>query len=1001
MPRWLLTLCIIVLFGGAARLYTWALTPVIARQAPPRPLTMRTAGAPPTPHAASSAAREHLGHADWAAEAPIVWQRGEQAYLFADDYEVVDDTERNKVRFAPFALIWRDERHPEQTPYVMSAAAARLTFQNRFELSGADPGRIVGAALEGEVYVRGPNGLVLDGASFNFSEQTRTLYSDEPLRFAYGPTADSPSRASGSARGFSLLLVPGVGELLGDGLPQIADFERLTLRSDVRCEMQYEQDGRPTPVLISCDGAFEFDRTDRIASFDRNVIVVHREGRDDAASTKNVLRCPRLELRFDEDPQAGRALADGDGPGGVVPASAENASVWSQKMRSLASLKFHYLVATAPSPRRGEPQERVNFTSQGFGVTANAQTLQFDAFQRLLALTDPEAGVVDYGPTRLLAKRLMLGLDERQQLAWALGEGRGRIEHSDAATGELVLTADWRRRMEYRPDPEPASQEAADDRVIDLNGDVQVVLGELGALTTQRLRLWVPVAAVSRLASTSEPTTAPEGLPVRRIRADGGVLFDGPAAAGKAATLDVSLTAGRPPVIATAEDNSPRDEGSRGDRDKLSVPWVLQAGRITAEVIVDPETMDAGPRSVIAEDNLRIERAASEKKGAAGDALLMTGQRLTLTNLGGEQQVATLWGGRKAGSERAHFHSGELHLEGPEIQVDRAATRVQVIGRSLLQLPARADLLGRQMDAALRVDITSLDGLTFDGRRATFTRDVVVKLDQSRLHCQELIAVMDRPVSFRDESAAAPPEIQTLECRERVTINMHEFNKSQLVRHLEANVGRCLIDLKSGEFTADGEGRVDEWRKGGMQLSLTPQPTASANRPAESRELPWTYAHLQFKGNVKGNIHQQYAEISERVTAIYAPVEKANVPFERQDLSRTSASSERAACMQCDVLKILLTDSQQADRPFLVSLEAEGRSVLEGRSVHANAHQMSYEQAKDLLTLRGRGTEKASVYFEPESGARERYSASGGTIEVKPASRSVKVVGAGSFNGAH
>jgi hypothetical protein len=90
-----------------------------------------------------------------------------------------------------------------------------------------------------------------------------------------------------------------------------------------------------------------------------------------------------------------------------------------------------------------------------------------------------------------------------------------------------------------------------------------------------------------------------------------------------------------------------------------------------------------------------------------------------------------------------------------------------------------------------------------------------------------------------------------------------------------------------------------------------------------------------------------------------------------------------------------------ATRKLFATLEAEGRASLEGHAVHANAHQMSYEEGKGLLTLRGRGNEKASVYFEAEtSTGADRFQQSGRTIECIPSSRSVKIDGAGTFSGS-
>ena len=55
-----------------------------------------------------------------------------------------------------------------------------------------------------------------------------------------------------------------------------------------------------TPVRVTSEGSFEFNREKRKASFDQDVVVVQRTSREDEAPQHNTLNCERLELLFDE-----------------------------------------------------------------------------------------------------------------------------------------------------------------------------------------------------------------------------------------------------------------------------------------------------------------------------------------------------------------------------------------------------------------------------------------------------------------------------------------------------------------------------------------------------------------------------------------------------------------------------------------------------------------------------------------------------------------------------
>jgi hypothetical protein len=382
-----------------------------------------------------------------------------------------------------------------------------------------------------------------------------------------------------------------------------------------------------------------------------------------------------------------------------------------------------------------------------------------------------------------------------------------------------------------------------------------------------------------------------------------------------------------------------------------------------------------------------------------------------MTNAGGHQQVITLLGFPSQGgrtAEPAHVRSGQTHVEGLQIDVDRASSRVNVRGRSLLQWPVDADFFGRDLAQQLLMNIECSDGMTFDGERAQFLTQVRVSLEESRMYCEELTATLDRALDFTNPERDTKPKIREIECRDLVRIHVHEFEETQLVRYLDATLGRFRVDMESGEFTGQGPGELDQWQKGGNNFDFAPRPAAMANRGAESAELPWSYLHLDFTGDATGNLRQKFGVVSQRVKAIYAPVEKVKTPFLQRDLSLTTPSAQRAACLKCDVLKVQMTEvgasnaalKEEPSRLF-ATLQAEGKASLEGHSVHANAHEMSYEEGKGLLTLRGRGNEKASVYFEREnSTGSDRFAQSGRTIECIPASYSVRIDGAGTFSGA-
>lgn len=1001
MSRGMLTVVTVLAFAGAYRIYVRVTAPLTRTQIQAIPFAPREDTAPPPSLAAQTAARQYLPNAEWAADPKFTWQRGEQAFIYAQTFEPINDEQRNKVMFTPFALIWKNPNRPDEEPYVISAEKARVTFQRRFtELAGSDPGRIVGASLENAVSVRGPNGLALDGSNFVFSEETRQLYSDDPLAFHFGPTRTSRSEINGRGLGIAILLTPGSADLLGDDLPRIADFENLSLRKDVRLDVKLEQRGRLTPVTITSDDSLQFDRPNRWATFDGNVVVRQIEESDRGTSSANQLNCERLKLIFDETTEPAK-------PGGRV-AKRDDRSVWEEKARSLESLTFHYLQATSPQTEPNQPLQRVTFRSDAKRLSASTAELQFDAFKRELLVTDPDAAVIDYDLSRLLTQKLLIGLGEQDSIDWAASDGPGRIERREENEDAISLTAQWDSQMQFRLDSDSADIEAPSERVIELKGNVDVRMRRGGSLSGQRLRLWLPNDALEQL-ERGNAERAGDVLPVSRILAEDRVRFASEEAEGKLQRLDVTLRPGVPP----AEVTTPGKSGKTRETPRGAAPrWNILADHASAVVIVDPITLANGAESVAAEGNVRASRAGiANREGPADGPVSLTGHRLAMTSKGGHNQIVTLLGVPSEGgrtAEPAHVRAGEAHVEGQQIDVDRSSSRVRVHGISLLQWPVEADLFGRELAERLLMNIECGDGMTFDGERAKFQTKVRVSLDQSRMYCEELTATLEHKLDFMNPGRDVKPKIRDIECRDLVRIHVHEFEETQLVRYLDAELGRFKVDMETGEFTGQGPGKLDQWQKGGNHFEFAPRPAAMANRGAESTELPWSYLHLNFAGDATGNLRQQFGVVSQRVKAIYAPVEKVKTPFLQRDLSLTTPSAERAACLRCDVLKVQMMEVKtpkegpgDAATRLSATMQAEGKATLEGHSVHANAHEMSYEESKGLLTLRGRGNEKASVYFERENETgSDRFAQSGRTIECIPASFSVRIDGAGTFSGA-
>ena len=241
MKRLTLTLLTTLALFGVYRVYAVVLGPMTKMKVMPvAPPPARIEGSGHVSLAARDAARQFLAEQPWAQEAKFTWEHLDQKFIYFNEVGPVEGKgqveNRNQYRFRPFAMIVRNASHPDEPPTVLAADEARVTFSKKIEQFGAgDSGdnRIIGAELDTGVLLTGPNGLLLRGRNFVFSEATRSLYSDEPLQFGFGPTPKSQSRFLCEAEGIAITLEAGNNDLLGKDLPRIVDFEHLTLRRNV------------------------------------------------------------------------------------------------------------------------------------------------------------------------------------------------------------------------------------------------------------------------------------------------------------------------------------------------------------------------------------------------------------------------------------------------------------------------------------------------------------------------------------------------------------------------------------------------------------------------------------------------------------------------------------------------------------------------------------------------------------------------------------------------
>jgi hypothetical protein len=147
-----------------------------------------------------------------------------------------------------------------------------------------------------------------------------------------------------------------------------------------------------------------------------------------------------------------------------------------------------------------------------------------------------------------------------------------------------------------------------------------------------------------------------------------------------------------------------------------------------------------------------------------------------------------------------------------------------------------------------------------------------------------------------------------------------------------------------------------------------------------------------------GNTQDRVTTFRDRVRVVYGPVPNLTLsidddhrPIDEDNLPRDGG------WMSCNALQLTQHPKTKKQDAYL-EMEATGNAVLEGRSFHALAYRVTYDQSKGLYILTGDGKRPAQIWRETTLGA-EKSSQAGRTMQFIPSLNWLKIDDAGAGQG--
>lgn len=980
-------------------------------------------------------AEQYLPDQPWAAVAKYEI-RNDPTYVYFAEWERIEQSGR--VRFKPFAMIWRPkDNDPKEPPITIVCESAVVEFAEKFEITRS-PGRVIGGNLEGTVRIRGPNGMAVDGRDFNFVERALRAWSDNPVAFAYGPH-------SGSGNGIELELIPQPGAPKEDK-PAIAGVRTLRLLKDVVMDLVGEPKDNGTPketVHVTSAGSFEFGVESHVATFQKKVRVVRPTGNDQF----DKLSCEQLTLVFEPKPSEERAEA----AAAVAPAAkADDAT--SGFGRDLDKLQFRRLRA-----------EGANTTviSQTSELQAVMQELTYDEQARVIALRDAKQVRMLQRNNELRCPEVTAVLDEAGQIEQATCRGAGKLfsyqkdaENLRQPRGkkQIEFAAEWLKQLRMEPDKQTNLD------LIEFTGQAVLSQPEKMALRADIVRLWVtPDKDGQGMRGMAERPIGAEGAGAKpkKMLALGNAEFASPKITGTTERLEVWFEEGpqpqppttgpadrtrkhgvlRPsqspsgqrvtPVAQTVRANANRSvtdargasrrdaavrPAAQADVSDSAVPARSPRPKRGRPAPVEPEPAPAeNPLHVVA-DRMQVQMImvdggdpqlakvvtagrvhVTQDHGKGGAPFDLRGDRLDLKNYSDTHQVIHVTG------QPAHIHDRGMQLEGADIHFDRGENLARVEGPGVLRLPVSQGLDGKPLETAQLLDVFWQEKMRFDGETADFFAKVRTQLNGSEMRCEEMHVTLAQRISFSEEiDRSQETKVRLVVCRDGVRLKSHEYKENRLVEIRTAEGFEFALDQTTGNITAQGPGTLELWRRGtGNRAGLATSTGVKANRPLKTESAEWEYTRVKFAGRMNGNANEKTTKFKDRVIIVYGPVNRATDTVDEDELPLSGG------WMRCDELDLTQLPGGGSGEDSM-AVVGRGNAELEGRSehgqFHAQAGQVSFDGSKGLYSLFGEGGHDATLSRQQHDGS-SRGSIAARRMEFIPSLDKVNIQGASGAQG--
>lgn len=903
-------------------------------------------------------------------------------YMFCKTFELSED--KKSITVKPLAMMWRADEH--SIPIRVVSDSATLFGASEFSLSGSELGQISGGLLSGNVQIRGPDNLRLNGGTFRLEDSPMKLWSSEPIDCTWG-------RHTGRSES-------GVEIFFNDGALEKRSTEsiaRLQLLGRVQCQFLLSGDkpgDEPTTLHVRAARGFVF-RNDpvmksgtfygfrpsgstirgnnaRAMSLDPEKEVWIRRVSPDGSVDD--LICPELVLTFRDatDPETG-APESGS-------MQLEHLHAWGRRVELLSPQRDVRVIANDFQYSVDQRQIDIRYTTND--VSDRRRFVMVQSGQSLL--TVPHIRILHTAENDL--QRLECnGAGGFRAVAAGEKETTNKTEKAGG-----TVEGRWGGSLVFQASPEGGEQ------YVTISGGG--AFGELSrqmALSAQKITLTMamPTAKPSKEADEiandsssqiSDFASMFDNIEPRLLTATGNVLVKSPEASGRLReNLTVRFINSVAPGIPVRQISESRTLTSAEDQDKdakdepYTLTFTSDSGDAEVTLVTGRETDKAPPYRVWLKGRVDVKRDAKVRE----KSFSATGNQLVAVNSQDSVRTIQLFG------DPARVNSATRNLEGPRIDLNELSGHAEVVGSGRIRFETTRGFDGRELPQPTPIDIYWSDHMQFHERSARFVGKVRVVMSDGRTQDLELLC-SGLTVWFSADVALNPTDegtfeavfasgddvaeketgpIERIECHDRVDVNVDQFESGNVIGRHRAAFADLKVNLQTGDFNAIGPGYLESVspdREGRLQgvSSVTVRP----NAPSRTRDTAFVYLKAEFVGDFSGNIDQQAATLSQNVVALLVPTRHVD---ETVNLHETPTANlpERAGILQAESLTIGAVPGRTGGEDTF-SIDCRKNARLESRDISASADVITYDHAKEQFIIRAEGNNSVTVNHRRGSG---------------------------------